>query len=380
MKSKIFIPNKIKVGFDIRSDTYTGLLGYVIYHDGKVWRKEKSWENWRKKYVGNKEKEAIVEKHNRYYKDHPEGIVKSFDELPYYAKGNVCDDKRVIPQEFNNQPIEGFVLNKKAGGVENSYSSWNPRLSYCRVYDPRGFEIEITIPNLLYILENTNSIKGKGLEGKFVYGWDGTDLVLIPECAPEYKEMIEFTLLQDKKISKKDLEPGYKYLTKDKAIVTYLGYHDAYSIGYIFYSQSFYICDGKKHWFSGGSSFTARSDFKFLKEKLDFDPDYPFLLDKVEKLETYTNTPPRLILMKATYQQIQDTTPNKNSIVDICIETDKSFYTGYYNKNYPKTGVVLMRRWDTKDDFLAFKKSSKTYRNFSRDEKVITYYTVKIIK
>ena len=38
MKSNIYIPKKIKVGFNEREDTYTGLLGYVIYHDGKVWR------------------------------------------------------------------------------------------------------------------------------------------------------------------------------------------------------------------------------------------------------------------------------------------------------------------------------------------------------
>jgi len=38
MNNTIFIPKKIKIGFNERSDTYTGKLGYVIYHDGKVWR------------------------------------------------------------------------------------------------------------------------------------------------------------------------------------------------------------------------------------------------------------------------------------------------------------------------------------------------------
>ena len=51
MKSTVVLPNKIKVGFNPRSDTYTGMLGYVIYHDGKVWRKETSWESWRYHYV-----------------------------------------------------------------------------------------------------------------------------------------------------------------------------------------------------------------------------------------------------------------------------------------------------------------------------------------
>jgi hypothetical protein len=176
MKSQIFLPEKIKVGLQKRNDTYTEKLGYVIYHDGKVWRKEASWEGWR--------------------------------------------DGSIPPIELDNTPTEGFVLNKKAGG--DRYT-WNPRQTYCRVYDPRGFEFEITIPNLLYILENTNSVVGKGLEGEFVYGWDKKDLVLIPVSAPEYVEMKKFTGLKDVKFSKNLLVPGMLYQTKDLKEVVYLG-------------------------------------------------------------------------------------------------------------------------------------------------------------
>lgn len=55
MDANIFIPKKCKVGFNLRSDTYTGKLGYVIYNDGKVWRKEASWESWRQKYISQEE-------------------------------------------------------------------------------------------------------------------------------------------------------------------------------------------------------------------------------------------------------------------------------------------------------------------------------------
>jgi hypothetical protein len=180
MKSQIFLPQKIKVGFQNRSDTYTEKLGYVIYHDGKIWRKEASWESWRDK-----------------------------------------TDPGNSPLEFDNVPTEGFVLNKKAGG--HSWSGWNPRQTYCRVYDPRGFEFEIDIPNLLYILENTSSYVGKGLEGNFVYGWDGKNLVLVPEKAPEYKTMQDYTKKQGISFSKKDLIPGMCYLTKKLEEVLYMG-------------------------------------------------------------------------------------------------------------------------------------------------------------
>ena len=145
MNTTIFIPKTIKVGYQNRNDTYTQKLAYVIYYDQKnVLRKQKSWEGWR--------------------------------------------DKNIEPQEFVNEPTSGFVLNKKVGDYK---SDWNHRKAYCRVYDPRNYEFEITIENLLYILENSNSIKGKGLEGEFVYGWSGKDLILIPTSSPDYKELMK---------------------------------------------------------------------------------------------------------------------------------------------------------------------------------------------
>lgn len=179
---KLFIPDKIKVGFQERKDTYTQKLAYVIYYDkaGKL-RKEKSWESWR--------------------------------------------NKSIEPIEYSNVPTEGFVLNKKVGGYK---SDWNFRQAYVRVYDPRGFEFEIDVPNLLYILANCDCSRGKGLEGQFVYSWDGTDLVLLPTSSPDFSKCTEYSLLQNTKIKKKDLKVGYQYKTKDNEIVTYLGKLDYY--------------------------------------------------------------------------------------------------------------------------------------------------------
>ena len=189
MKSNIFIPKKINVGFQERKDTYTGKLAYVIYYDekGKL-RKEKSWNGWR--------------------------------------------DQNISNEEFDNVPTEGFVLNKKVGGVEESY--YDVRKTYVRVYDPRGFEFEITIPNLLWILENNNSVVGKGLEGNFVYGWNGTELLLVPTDSPDYKEIIDYNKLihENNFIKGKDLVVGATYLGKDDKEYVYMGRFDYYDRGY----------------------------------------------------------------------------------------------------------------------------------------------------
>ena len=189
MKTNIFIPKKIKVGFQTRNDTYTKKLAYVIYYDQKnKLRKETSWNSWR--------------------------------------------DEKIEPEDYDNEPISGFVLNKKVGGVEESY--YDVRKTYVRVFDPRGFEFEITIPNLLYILENTSSIKGKGLEGEFVYGWDGKELVLIPVESPDYKQISEYNNIihNNQSIKAKDLIVGATYLTKDNQEKIYMGKFDYYSYGY----------------------------------------------------------------------------------------------------------------------------------------------------
>ena len=189
MKSNIFIPKRINVGYQNRSGTYTGKLAYIIYYDENgVLRKERSWNGWR--------------------------------------------DEDIPNDEFDNEPTEGFVLNKKAGDYS---TGWDHRQAYCRVYDPRGFEFEITIENLLYILANANCYKGKGLEGEFVYGWSGKDLVLIPVESPDYKQIVEFNKIvhNNECIRTKDLIIGATYLTKDDEQWTYMGRFETYGSGYV---------------------------------------------------------------------------------------------------------------------------------------------------
>lgn len=198
MNSNIFIPEKINVGYQKREDTYTKRLAYVIYYDNKgVLRKEKSWQSWRDSKLGN--------------------------------------------DEFKNEPTSGFVLNKGVGGARQSWG-WNTRNEYIRVYDPRNFEFEISVANLLWILQETSSIKGKGLEGEFVYGWLGTELTLIPTCSQEYTECLAYTKVQDGKISARDLQPGFMYRDSSMEDWIYLGRLDYNKHPYkpYDYSQGYY--------------------------------------------------------------------------------------------------------------------------------------------
>lgn len=47
MMNKLFIPEKLKVGFQERPDTFTGKLGFVTYlKDDNTLFYEKSWKDW----------------------------------------------------------------------------------------------------------------------------------------------------------------------------------------------------------------------------------------------------------------------------------------------------------------------------------------------
>ena len=150
--NRLNIPKRIKVGFQERSETYTGKLAYITYFNGNNVAKEKSFENWR--------------------------------------------NKDIPTVEYDNVPTSGFVLNKHVGGCK---SGWNVRQSYCRIYDPRGFEFEITIDNLLFILANCDCTRGKGLEGEFVYAWNGQNLTLLPTTTSEYESSLSLTESKEKR-------------------------------------------------------------------------------------------------------------------------------------------------------------------------------------
>lgn len=309
MKNNLIIPKKCKVGFNERSDTFTGMLGYIIMHCGKVWRKENSWESWRSKYISpeefeNKKQEEFKSKllaytksfeyihgtpkpsYNTYYWEQinkHENIeswykccgVDDYNTFRFHIPNHSSNEK-INPIEFENVPTEGFVLNKKAGGYS---TGWNHRSTYCRVYDPRGWEFEINIPNLLYILENTNSIKGKGLDGKFVYAWDGKDLVLVPENAPEFKEMLEFTDLQKLSVKKSELKLGGVYKFNDNKLYTFLEENHYYN-----YKGN---KEGKKLWFANENGGISTATIDRVKLFVEMNNDVTKLYDNLKEDYNY---------------------------------------------------------------------------------------------
>jgi hypothetical protein len=183
--STLYIPKTLVVGFQKRSDTFTGKLAYVIYkdHTGKL-RKEASWNSWR--------------------------------------------DKTITTIEVDNVATPNFTLNK---GVQRSREWFGSGRSMVRVWDPRDFEFEITVDNLLNVLMHADVSK-RDITEPCVYAWQGSNLVLLPTNSVEYEESIKHTDKQSKKVSSRELVVGRVYSIKADAAteVIYLGRQERYTI------------------------------------------------------------------------------------------------------------------------------------------------------
>jgi hypothetical protein len=242
MNSNLYIPKKIKVGYQTREGTYSGKLGYIICYgvNGKL-RKESSWEGWR--------------------------------------------DKKIEPNEYDNEPLEGFIINKN---VERyNWSHFSSNRSYIRIYDPRGIEFEVTPENLTGIL-TVSDVNKRALSGKFIYAWHGKDLVLLPCVSEEYEKAQDFTYRQHQKIFSKDLTPGCSYKTKKNEDVVYVGYYYWYQLN-LYGKKASNKREGKKyHIFysnvEGNGSFYPKSNLEFLsiKNSDEITNDFASIIEKFQ--------------------------------------------------------------------------------------------------
>ncbi len=187
--TNFIIPEDVIVGYQDRDDTYTDMLGFVTYKDekGEI-RFGNAWSGWR--------------------------------------------DKNIKPGEFKNEPTEGFVINKHSGKQWGHFE----RDEFVRVYDPRGFEFEISIDNMMKIIFHNGINKGNIIEGKLVYGWDYSKrkVTLLPIHCEEYDAHIKnLNLIKSGNVKlfsgKTDVIPGHDYKFKNGQILHYLGKYKTFS-------------------------------------------------------------------------------------------------------------------------------------------------------
>lgn len=244
IQTNLYIPKTITVGFKPLND---GKLGYVIYTDdtGKL-RKEPSWQAWR--------------------------------------------DMNIEPICVLNNPRSEFTLNKSV--QRNGH--WGGGRQLVRVWDALDFEIELSIDNLIGLL-NHATINDRVIKQECVYAWQGTELVLLPTNSEAYQYALTHTDKQANSISAKNMKVGYTYkVKKDNSTVLYLGYFSKYvkevteryvNQQYIPTIISQHKAPRKVHWFAtvDNVSFVAALGYEdiFSRSSADFlssiETEYPIV-------------------------------------------------------------------------------------------------------
>jgi hypothetical protein len=265
----------------------------VYYDDKGVLRKETSWEGWR--------------------------------------------DNKIEPIEFENIPRSGYMINK---GIQRDGYHWGNGRSVIRVYDPRDFEFEITVDNLIGILMHSDVSK-RDIAEKCVFAWDGKELVLLPVNSEIYEASVNFTKKQAETFSARSLVKGYTYNQKkyDTPLI-YIGYFDWYDwnddVHFLggrddtsFRHKNF----GKKHIFYGQSKY---GDYCFMTPGIqtfssvlseEVAENYASLVDKFFK--TPNSQPFVDVKMKTTFEKYNNNTHRYNLYKQNGLFVEKAYFDDY---------------------------------------------------
>lgn len=174
MELILYIPEKIHVGYQERSETTTGLLSFPVGENTNgTLINERIWSSW-------------------------------------------CR----MPQKdiFNNKPMSGFIVQKNVE-KHSAYSS-----EKFRIFHPEGYEFEISTANMIYIMKHTDISKSEIL-AECVLSWKRDKLFLLPTNAQPY-----ITHSINQKITdrvnlppKESLVPGYGYEDSKRRLLIYVG-------------------------------------------------------------------------------------------------------------------------------------------------------------
>lgn len=176
---QLYIPRKLKIGFQKREDSFDGKLSFITYYDndGKI-SNETRWNNW-------------------------------------------CDDS-IDKIEIDNIPFKNATLNKSISHAGYRYGTGRTAI---RIYDSRGFEYEIDIDNFMGIAQEYSVVKGE-ISGDFIYAFCNNKLILLPVDSEQYKDAIKTTLNRNEKVDESALIPSDVYLNDKEEECIYIGFYN----------------------------------------------------------------------------------------------------------------------------------------------------------
>ena len=132
---------------------------------------------------------------------------------PYWS----TNKNKLDPTTFDNELLAGFKL-----GRSIKRNGWNSTNVVVRIEDPRGFEVEISVDNLCRLAETNTIINGE-IMAQCIWGREGGRNILLAENSQPYLDALENTDRSTRKISMRDVKPGYRVRLANGTEGRYLG-------------------------------------------------------------------------------------------------------------------------------------------------------------
>lgn len=185
----------------------------------------------------------------------PDGTDKAAEKrkatVDSWAKGygydgrNEAEDK-LPAQSYENKPMIGFKMGRS---IRHGGGGWGQGNVKWRIEDPRGFELEITSPNLAQIMNFSTIEKGEILE-ECIWARLGAENILVPVDSDVYRATVRNTERMAKSASMKDINIGDHAVLQNGDEGTYYGaFYIANTDRYSNYSHKLIFSGKKRHVF-----------------------------------------------------------------------------------------------------------------------------------
>lgn len=142
------------------------------------------------------------------------------------------------PVVLDNKPMYGFKISRKLRS-----NGWRSDIQTVSIEDPRGFEFEVSVANLI-MLTDSNLIHNGEIIQQCVWARDGVINILLPINSQPYLDAVVNTERVSKRVNTRSVKPGNQVLLHDGMKGTYMG--SMYAIMRD-YTRNLSISGKKKH-------------------------------------------------------------------------------------------------------------------------------------
>jgi hypothetical protein len=133
------------------------------------------------------------------------------------AQIDAWGDPKFNAVKLENIPVSGFRVSDFA-----RHNGWNGDNTVIQIEDPRGFELQISVDNMIQIM-NGNTIVDGEIKIPCVWGRDGSRNILLPINSEPYKNAIDNTERLKQTFNIRGVRHGNKLELKDGRIGIYYG-------------------------------------------------------------------------------------------------------------------------------------------------------------